>query len=148
MIRILPAVADDAAGIMRLLADLDVPHWPETVWQEAIQSTLRRVVIARHDQDTALLGVSCVSQVLDEAELELIAVATDQRRLGIADALMRHLIASAMHEGMRMLMLEVKHSNHAAIALYHKHGFASIARRAGYYKDSGDALIMRRALIG
>ncbi|MBC7183796.1 MAG: ribosomal-protein-alanine N-acetyltransferase, partial [Marinobacter sp.] len=47
--------------------------------------------------------------------------------------LLRHVLATAAHEGMSQLLLEVRTSNHAAIALYQNEGFHEIGRRPGYY---------------
>jgi ribosomal-protein-alanine N-acetyltransferase len=73
-----------------------------------------------------------------------IAVDPDRRRRGIARALIDALIARA---GVASnYTLEVRVSNHSAIALYEQYAFRSVGRRRRYYSDNGeDALIMWRA---
>jgi ribosomal-protein-alanine N-acetyltransferase len=88
-----------------------------------------------------------VRSVADEAELLTLAVAPAARRGGLADALMRDWMSKVRATS---AFLEVAADNHAAQALYEKHGFAVCGRRRAYYArpDSAavDALLMRAAL--
>ncbi|ARR54389.1 ribosomal-protein-alanine acetyltransferase [Rhizorhabdus wittichii DC-6] len=71
--------------------------------------------------------------IADEAELLLLAVAPESRRLGIATALIgRSLDLLRLRNGVR-LHLEVRHNN-PAIKLYKKAGFEPIGRRPAYYR--------------
>lgn len=71
---------------------------------------------------------------------EIIAVATDKnfRNKGIATKLL-NLITGSEGE----IFLEVREDNAAAIKLYHKIGFESIAIREKYYPDGSNAVVMR-----
>jgi [ribosomal protein S18]-alanine N-acetyltransferase len=70
-----------------------------------------------------------------------IAVAPEQRRHGIAGRLLEHLFEEA--RGVLPFTLEVRVSNHGAIAMYERFGFRSAGVRPRYYHDNGeDALIM------
>ena len=73
-----------------------------------------------------------------------IAVDPERRRQGIAQALIRSLLERlpSAHE---QVTLEVRRSNHGAIALYERFGFKAAGVRRRYYQDNGeDALIMWR----
>ncbi len=73
-----------------------------------------------------------------------VAVDPDDRRTGIATALLRELLARVDDPGARFT-LEVRRSNAAAIALYERFGFKAAGMRRRYYQDNGeDALIMWR----
>ena len=73
-----------------------------------------------------------------------VAVDPEQRRRGIATAMLEHLFAQADKPG-EQYTLEVRLSNDAAIALYGHFGFESAGVRPGYYHDNKeDALIMWR----
>ena len=46
------------------------------------------------------------------------------------------------------MLLEVEHDNAPAVALYHRLGFAELARRNDYYGAGRHALVMQKELIG
>jgi [ribosomal protein S18]-alanine N-acetyltransferase len=78
----------------------------------------------------------------------LMNVAVDDRlrRQGIATALLARLFDEADAPG-EQYTLEVRPSNHEAIALYERFGFRAAGRRRGYYHDNKeDALIMWRTV--
>jgi ribosomal-protein-alanine N-acetyltransferase len=73
-----------------------------------------------------------------------VAVDPEQRRRGIATAMLEQLFAQADKPG-EQYTLEVRTSNDPAIALYEHFGFESAGVRPGYYHDNKeDALIMWR----
>jgi ribosomal-protein-alanine N-acetyltransferase len=73
-----------------------------------------------------------------------VAVDPDDRRTGIATAMLRELLVRVGDRGARFT-LEVRRSNTAAIALYERFGFKAAGMRRRYYQDNGeDALIMWR----
>jgi ribosomal-protein-alanine N-acetyltransferase len=73
-----------------------------------------------------------------------VAVDPEQRRAGIATALLLDLFARIDGPQVRFT-LEVRESNRGAIALYERYGFRAAGRRRRYYQDNGeDAVIMWR----
>ncbi len=54
---------------------------------------------------------------------------------------------SASREGDETAILEVRASNTAALRLYFKLGFQQVGRRASYYSDGEDAVLMERELV-
>jgi ribosomal-protein-alanine N-acetyltransferase len=79
----------------------------------------------------------------DEAEILTLAVAPAVRRRGVAFALLRAGMASAGERGAAALFLEVSTGNAPARALYADAGFTEVGRRAAYYTDGTDALVLR-----
>ena len=70
-----------------------------------------------------------------------VAVAPEQRRMGIATRLISRLLEES--GGDLPFTLEVRVSNREAIAMYEGLGFRSAGARPRYYQDNGeDALIM------
>ena len=72
-----------------------------------------------------------------EAQLLNLTVAASARRRGLGRRLLQRLLSDAVGVGAEQCFLEVRESNHAAIALYLREGFAPVARRAGYYPAAG-----------
>ncbi|MEO8901416.1 MAG: ribosomal protein S18-alanine N-acetyltransferase [Polyangiaceae bacterium] len=85
--------------------------------------------------------------VVDELHLLELASHPEQRRKGLARALLVALLAHARAQHTRLILLEVRRSNLPAIALYESFGFETTGVRRGYYSDTGeDALEMRITL--
>jgi [ribosomal protein S18]-alanine N-acetyltransferase len=91
--------------------------------------------------DDELLGYLVCSRYDRVWHLMNVAVAPDQRRLGVASRLIARLLEEAGRE--MPFTLEVRVSNRVAIAMYERLGFRSAGVRPRYYQDNGeDALIM------
>ncbi|RLV59179.1 ribosomal-protein-alanine N-acetyltransferase [Parashewanella curva] len=96
-----------------------------------------------------LKGFAIVHQVIDEATLMDICVFPSCQGKGYGKQLLQQALEQAKQRGVTIMMLEVRASNTAAIALYNKLGFNETYRRNGYYPtDSGreDAIMMELAL--
>jgi ribosomal-protein-alanine N-acetyltransferase len=73
-----------------------------------------------------------------------VAVDPDERRQGLATALIRRLLERVEDEDARFT-LEVRRSNAGALALYERFGFKVAGVRRRYYQDNGeDAFVMWR----
>lgn len=95
------------------------------------------------------IGYFIAEKVADEATLMNISVAPHMQGQGLGLALANELISLCRAQDITQLFLEVRASNHSAIGLYLKLGFAEIARRKDYYPvDNGreDAIVMRLSL--
>jgi ribosomal-protein-alanine N-acetyltransferase len=96
-------------------------------------------------EDGALLGYMIISRYVDAWHVMNVAVAPEQRRKGVATALLERLVELTGQEGRRGYTLEVRVSNAGAIRLYERLGFRGRGIRRGYYTDNReDALIMWR----
>lgn len=131
----LPAVA----ALERICFPAD--PWSVELFQAALDSPNTSVLLAQ-GEDGSVLGYAVLSVVLDEGNLDNIAVAPQARRQGVADALLSALTGFG-REHLACLMLEVRASNAPAMALYEKHGFAAVGRRKNYYEaPREDAILM------
>ena len=93
--------------------------------------------------DGQLAGYLVLSRYVDAWHVMNVAVDPEQRRLGIASAMLRRLFEVTKDDAQRGYTLEVRVSNTAAISLYEGFGFTSRGVRRGYYTDNKeDALIM------
>jgi [ribosomal protein S18]-alanine N-acetyltransferase len=92
-----------------------------------------------------LVGYLVLSRYVDAWHVMNVAVAPEQRRSGVASALLDHLLEVTREDAQRGYTLEVRVSNLGAIRLYERFGFAARGVRRGYYTDNReDALIMWR----
>ena len=116
----------------------------ETPWSLAMfvleLSKPSGICLAITDGDT-LAGYLVCSRYAEVWHLMNIAVIPEQRRRGIARRLLERLLDEAGPNA--RYTLEVRTSNHGAIAMYEKLGFRRAGHRRRYYHDNGeDALIM------
>ncbi len=83
----------------------------------------------------------------DEAHIMTIATHPQWRRQGLGELLLINLLYLAGEQAATMATLEVRRSNQAAQALYHKYAFVVEGERPRYYRDTNeDAVIMTVAL--
>ncbi len=102
--------------------------------------------IARAEPEAEPLAFLLAWAVADELHLIHIATHPDTRRRGAARALMETLLNHAIERKSRLVLLEVRRSNRAAIRLYRSFGFSAMGVRRGYYSDGEDAIEMMLTL--
>ncbi len=137
--RIEKANAADIPALAALEAEIFSDPWTA----HTIEVHLADFTVARDGESIA--GYCCLSHVLDEGSIDIIATAPAYRRQGIADALLDAAWTEAQHLGLAFLTLEVRASNAPAIALYQKHGYAQVGLRRGYYAHpKEDAILMTK----
>lgn len=92
-----------------------------------------------------LIAFACVERVLDESHMLSLAVHPEWRGQGLARTLVLASLWAARAAGQRMLTLEVRVSNVAAIDLYRSCGLQLVGRRPKYYRSPPeDALLLTR----
>ena len=140
--QILPMIAGhlpQVAALEKICFPAD--PWSLELFQAALDNPNASILLAE-GEDGSLLGYAVLSVILDEGNLDNIAVAPAARRRGVADALL-DVLTGFGRENLAALMLEVRASNAPAIALYEKHGFAAVGRRKNYYDaPREDAILM------
>jgi ribosomal-protein-alanine N-acetyltransferase len=80
-------------------------------------------------------GFALSRMIVDEAELLLIGVRPQYRRMGIGRDLLEQVAIAAATFGAKRLHLEVREGNDAA-ALYAAIGFEEVGRRRDYYRGA------------
>ncbi len=89
-----------------------------------------------------IIGLAGMWLMVDQIHISTIAVHPDWRGLGLGEWLLVNLLEAGQPLGAETATLEVRPSNHAAIALYRKYDFREVGRRPHYYPDNNeDALI-------
>ena len=86
----------------------------------------------------AMAGYVVVAVAAGEAHLLNLSVAAPWQRRGIGREVLGFALKLARDYGARKILLEVRPSNTAALALYAAGGFSEIGVRRGYY-PAGDA---------
>ena len=113
--------------------------WTPDTFDVMLSNPASRVYLARAGNEGIVAFCACWA-FGDEVHINTVAVRQDRRRLGIASALVGHVL---LDTGARRATLEVRRSNVAAMALYRKLGFTVEAIRPRYYENPDeDGLIL------
>lgn len=126
------------------LANLDeqcfsVP-WSENSFLNDAKNPIAEYIIARIDNK--IVGYAGFWQVLDEGQITNIAVLKEFRRQKIAQKMLFELIEKAKSKNLKILSLEVRESNLAAINLYSGLNFKTVGIRKNYYKNPTENAVL------
>jgi [ribosomal protein S18]-alanine N-acetyltransferase len=144
-------------GIRRArLADLDAvltienswkttPHWSHRQFQAEIENPASLFLVS--DGEKGVEGYGVLWVVPPEGQLLDLAVAPARARRGVARALLQAMTIMARGWGCMAVTLEVSAENKPAQALYESAGFRVVGRRAKFYNDGSDALLMDLHLL-
>jgi ribosomal-protein-alanine N-acetyltransferase len=144
--RIRRMAAADLDRVMEIAGSLkEAPRWPRAAYQAAIDDeaggTWRIALVA--EIAGVAEGFAVASLLEDRAELEMIAVAQEHQRCGLARRLFGAMVEEPGLAEAGEVILEVRASNHAALGLYRSLGFIEAGRRPRYYVDPvEDAVLM------
>lgn len=97
-----------------------------------------KIWVVRLEPGVEPAGFALVWHAADEVHLLDLAVDPGARRRGVGRALVGAVLADAREKQARLVLLEVRRSNEAAIALYRSAGFSENGVRRGYYSDNGE----------
>jgi len=140
----MPATFDIDAMRERDVADVAELDESTRMNEEHLRTELARAWartwVAREKGDA--IGYILTWHVADELHVMNVATRADRRRRGVGSALLREAIAYARDKQVKHILLEVRRSNAAAIALYRVFGFFAMGVRARYYPDDEDAVEM------
>jgi len=144
-----PATSSDVGDLARLHAAGFYRGWPREDFSQFLADRDVLSFVAC-DAKRRIAGFALVRLAGDEAELITIAVDPKWRGKGVGGALLRAGLEALLMTAARTIFLEVAEDNPAAIALYRRHGFEAVGRRAAYYARADGrpaaALVMRRVL--
>ena len=143
------AAADDGPAIAALeRATFGSDAWSDGLVREGLSGQIPGALylVAEDDESPVVVGYAAASLFADVAELQRIAVATTERRTGVATRLLARIEEEARLRYSERLLLEVREDNSAACAFYAARGFHELNRRARYYSDGTTAVVLEKVL--
>jgi ribosomal-protein-alanine N-acetyltransferase len=147
-LRIRPATPDDLDVIEALEKRIFTTPWSREALRPELEARPDRMGLLAVVDDRPI-GYALVWVVADELHLVTLGVERAYRRRGVARALLRALTMAQRAQRARLLTLEVRASNRAALAFYRSEGFREVALRLRYYPDNKeDAVVMLKELPG
>jgi len=129
-----------------LAADKVSPYpWPESIIVRDLIAGDSRVsyvgAFATADENS-LLGYAVLGEENENGLLMNLVVVPQHRRRGIGAQLVVAAAELALILGFSKLVLRVRLTNHAAMALYRGLGFSGDTMRGGFYSDGSAARVM------
>lgn len=119
-------------------------QWTLEQFEQSLANPLTSLDV--HYQQGQMVGYVLSSNLGDMFEVLQITVASAYQRQGVATQLLDLTLDKAKSLGCERVVLEVRETNHRAIALYQKLGFQFDGVRKNYYRntkgDSENALLM------
>jgi ribosomal-protein-alanine N-acetyltransferase len=137
---------DDLAAVYAIqLKCPQAAQWRQEDYGHLARDPLGTILVAEVEDANLprVAGFAAFHRVIDEAELRNMAIDPLDRRKGLAHALLAAGGRSLQESGARRIFLEVRASNHPALAFYRAAGFQLLYTRHDYYCDPvEDALVM------
>lgn len=134
--------SEDVPAIASLEAECFSEPWSEQAFLDALKQpeALMMTAVGMGNNPMGYCGIYLSA---DEGEITNVAVHSDYRKQGIADAILTEVLSEAWKRGARTIYLEVRESNLPAQKLYEKHGFVSCGIRKNFYrKPTEHAIVM------
>lgn len=139
-----PATSADIAAVHRIEEESFPVPWRREFFADEIGASGRLNLVAR--RGGTVIGYLFAMWIFDEMHVNKIAVAPEERRRGVADALMAHCFRFAAANDIRSISLEVRQSNDGAQAFYRMLDFQATFVRPRYYPDGEAAVVMVREM--
>lgn len=123
-------------------ACFSTPWSIDAIKHEICENKLADFMIAC-DEESNIIGYIGIWTLLDECQINKIAVIPEKRKNGIGKTILNHVLEFTRDIGVKNWYLEVRESNKAAQALYRSAGFSSVGTRKNYYINPvEDAVLM------
>jgi ribosomal-protein-alanine N-acetyltransferase len=130
----------DIVGIERRAYEFP---WTESIFRDCLKVGYSAWIVT--SASDGILAYALMSMAVGEAHILNLCVEPDCQKQGLGKFLLTHLQRVARAAGMELMLLEVRKSNAAAIALYLGMGFGKLGVRKGYYPardGTEDALLL------
>jgi len=141
-----PATPGDVPAVAALEQVLFGPDaWSGPATAEELTGADRRAVVVCDDAG-AVVGYAVTRRSGDLIDLHRIGVVPPHRRAGVGRTLLDALREDGRADGATSMLLEVSAVNSPALGFYAAEGFVEIDRRARYYRDGSDAVVLHASL--
>lgn len=120
--------------------DIFDDFWNKNIFKEELSNPSTYYIMAIDNNE--IVGFGGLSFVLNECNLNNIAVNINKRNHKIGTQILSNLINIAREKEVKFMTLEVRVDNLPAIKLYENFGFKKVGIRKHYYNNKIDALLM------
>jgi ribosomal-protein-alanine N-acetyltransferase len=144
----------DLLEVVEIEETTGLSRWGWAAYYSELQGTNRdlmliaRIASAPIIEHQRIAGYIVARESAGELHINNVAVRDQFRRRGIGSALLGRILETAKRLRVKVAFLEVRSSNRAARALYERHGFKAVARRADYYSDPREDAVVMSLVLG
>jgi len=138
---------EDLDAVMEVERSSFPQPWSPGLFLHELKVPFSKTILASNGTGE-LLGYICRWIVGDEVHILNLAVRPERRQSGVGRALVELIVREADECAARMITLEVRRENAAAIRLYRAFGFVEAGVRRNYYGRGEDAIVMSRTRHG
>lgn len=138
------ATIEDAEILEALERECFSDPWSLAVFKSCFLSNNIRILLAeeKDGEETSLQGYVIYFQVLDEGNIDNLAVRKDARKKGLGRMLLREALRQMKEAGVMKTFLEVRASNEPARKLYESENFKVYGTRKDYYQNPREDAIL------
>lgn len=141
-LRLTKATDADVPALVALQNDVFSSPWSERLIRDELSHAWSTTLLAR--AEGAVVGFITWWVVHDEQHILNVGTSPRVQRRGIGATLLDAALDAGRAAGARIVCLEVRRGNDAALALYGSRGFVRVGLRPRYYQDNGeDAVLMQ-----
>ena len=149
-LRIRPIEAPHLADLIRIGEETNLSHWSAQSYLEEIKNSAS-IMLRIVGEDNTTLGFvvgriipgGAIETVL-EAEIYNIAVTESEQRRGLGQILFDAFRSECREENAANIWLEVRESNHKAIAFYERNRFERVQTRNHFYENPREHAILMK----
>lgn len=140
-----PMIYEDLEQVVEIEKASMPSPWSKELFEEELKRDRARYFVGEMDGQVA--GYMGYWEAPEEAHIINLAIAPRFRQKGLGFQMMEYCLSFAYNKGARLATLEVRESNEAALKLYEKMNFRTVAIRKKYYSDNQEnAIVMLREL--
>ena len=134
----------DLAAVLEIERQSFPNPWHESTFRGEIQHRpISFPLVVVHNTLGRVIGYVIFWVIGEDVQINNIALHPDFRGMGIGERVLRYVIEEVRLRGARLITLEVRPSNTAALSLYKKLGFKMMGIRKGYYTmPPEDAIVL------
>ena len=125
-----PMRAADLDAVMRIERKIYAHPWTRGNFRDSLNAGYSCWI---YQFAQSIVGYAVMMVAADEAHLLNLSITTEWQRQGWGKKLLQQVLDLARQHRARVMLLEVRPSNFAALGLYQGFGFKRIALRRGYY---------------
>lgn len=136
---------NDMFSVVKLASETLTEHYQPPLFNFLYETFPDGFIVAeKHHQLVGFIAGFQTSKTT--GRISMLTIRKNERRQGIASALLSEFLTRMKEHHIRQIELEVSTPNQAAVEFYKKHGFIVKEKVISFYQNGDDAYIMKREL--